>query len=102
MTSAALLTRPSGSPPPPTESAAFFSSLTEPLCCVVQLRTQPQGVIHQVILDPDKRHKSLIRLGEWPGDEILGWQHMHNIVIHAVLGRVERVSEREVKVTPLA
>lgn len=74
-----------------------YGSLTYPICAVVQLATQPPGVIHQVILDPAKtkavageiagRTPFLIRLGEWPGDEARGWQYVENIAVLAVLGR---------------
>jgi len=78
-----------------------LGGLTEPVCCVVQLATQPVGVVHQVVLDPGKvkavvgaevggKTPFLIRLGEWPGDEARGWQWMENIVTLVVLGRATR------------
>ena len=81
-------------------SAAESFSPTEPTLCVVQLKHQPQGVVHQVVIDPAKIRDGLIRLGEWPGDEANGWQMMDNIVVLLVLGRAELV-EGKTRVTPL-
>ena len=66
---------------------------------VVQLRHQPAGVLHAVILRPDKvkqtmrqcsmghAHKSaVIVFGESPGDQAAGWQYPENVYIVAVLG----------------
>ena len=97
MTSAAPLRSLSSSP----QNAAEDFSPTEPTLCVVQLRHQAPGVIHQVVLDPQKMRDGLIRLGEWPGDEAHGWQHMENVCVLTVLGRVEKVSATEITVTPL-
>lgn len=87
-----------------------MGSLTEPVCCVVQLVHQQPGVIHQVVLDPAKtkavageiagRTPFLIRIGEWPGDEANGWQYMDNVLVLAVLGRATR-EENSVTVTPI-
>ena len=57
--------------------------------------------MHQVVLDPAKMRDNLIRIGDWPGDEATGWQYIGNIFIVIILGIAERVSEREVKVTPI-
>ncbi|MDZ4346075.1 MAG: hypothetical protein U1E51_26990 [Candidatus Binatia bacterium] len=54
--------------------------------CIVQLRTQTPGVIHQVTLRPDKIHDGFIRLGETPNDEAAGWQYPANVMILSVLG----------------
>ena len=88
-------------PSSPGVAAEDFSP-TEPTCCVVQLRHHHPGVIHQVVLDPAKMKDGLIRLGEWPGDEAHGWQHMGNVVVLTILGRAEKVSATEIRVTPLA
>lgn len=56
------------------------------ILAVVQLANQPKGVIHQVILSPEKVRNGIIRLGEFPGDEIHGWQHLGNVEIVEVLG----------------
>jgi len=87
-----------------------MGSLTEPVCCVVQLAHQAPGVVHQVVLDPSKtkavadelagRAPFLIRLGDWPGDEARGWQYMDNIAVLVVLGRAELIDEKTVRVTP--
>lgn len=70
-----------------------IADLDRAYVAVVQLGTQPQSVIHQVTLRPDKVHRGVmpvIRLGETAGDEILGWQHPENICIVAVLGHAVR------------
>ena len=103
MTNAAALLRPHSPTPPPEaqgDAAATFSP-TEPTCCVVQLRHQAPGVIHQVVLDPAKMKDGLIRLGEWPGDEAHGWQHLENVTVLTILGTATRVSATEMQVTPL-
>ena len=102
MTNTAALLRPHSPTPPPEaqgDAAATFSP-TEPTCCVVQLRHQQPGVIHQVVLDPAKMKNGLIRIGEWPGDEAHGWQHMENVTVLVVLGRAENV-QGTVRLTPL-
>lgn len=58
----------------------------KPILAVVQLATQPKGVIHQVVLRPGKVKGGLIRLGETPGDEANGWQHLGAIEIVEILG----------------
>ena len=80
--------------------AAESFSPTEPTLCVVQIKHQAAGVIHQVVIDPAKIKDGLIRLGEWPGDEAFGWQMMGNITVLLVLGRAELV-EGKTQVTPL-
>lgn len=96
--SAAALAVPVSSP---SDSAAAFS-LTEPVCCVVQLRHQPDGVIHQVTLDPAKIKDGLIRIGEWPGDEARGWQLTGNVTVLCVLGRATRSEDgRTLTVVPI-
>ena len=99
MSSAApLRLQPSSSP----QDAAESFSLTEPVCCVVQLSHQQPGVIHQVTLDPAKIHGELIRLGEWPGDQAHGWQVIGNVAVLAVLGRATRSEDgRTLTVTPI-
>ena len=81
-----------------------LGSFSEPICAVIHLSHQPHGVVHQVVLDPDKIKATddavLIRLGEWPGDEARGWQLTDNIAVLAVLGRAAQ-KENVVTVTPL-
>lgn len=73
--------------------------IDRPYYCVVQLRHQQPGVLHTVILRPDKikqtmrmcsmghSHKSaIIVLGESPGDQAAGWQYPENVYVVAVLG----------------
>lgn len=77
-----------------------LDEIDQPYFCVVQLRHQPPGVLHSVILRPDKitqtmrqcslghPHKSaVIVLGESPGDQAAGWQYPENIHVVAVLGK---------------
>lgn len=100
MTSTTPLRRVSSSPPPGGVAESF--SLTEPICCVVQLTHQKPGVVHQVTLDPEKVKDGLIRLGEWPGDEANGWQMITNVRILVVLGRAIRSEDsRTLTVTPI-
>ena len=85
-----------------TSDSAVAFSLTEPICCVVQLSHQALGVIHQVVLDPAKIKDSLIRLGDWPGDQAHGWQVIGNVAVLAVLGRATRSEDgRTLTVTPI-
>jgi len=58
----------------------------KPIVAVVSLLTQPPGVLHQVILRPDKVKGDLIRLGETPGDEANGWMRLGDITVVCVLG----------------
>ena len=81
--------------------AAESFSLDEPTCCVVQLKTQPPGVVHQVVLDPAKEKGAIIRLGEWPGDEAFGWQIIENVVVLVKLGSAALV-DGKTQVSPLA
>ena len=98
MSSATPLRALSSSP----QGAAESFSLTEPICCVVQLAHQPHGVVHQVTLDPDKVRGDLIRLGEWVGDEARGWQVTGNVTVLAVLGRSTLSADgRTLTVTPI-
>ena len=73
--------------------------IDQPYFCVIQLRTQTPGVLHSVILRPDKIKKTLrqcsmghfhegdvIVLGESAGDQAAGWQYPENIYVVAVLG----------------
>ena len=69
--------------------------------CIIQLLTQPRGVIHQVMLRPDKIKNDLIRLGETPGDEAAGWQYPQNIVILAILGTGKEEHDKTWTVEPL-
>lgn len=85
---------------PSSPSAAESFSPSQPTLCVVQIKHQAAGVIHQVVIDPTKIRDGLIRLGDWPGDEANGWQHTENIVVLLVLGTVERTKEG-MQVTPL-
>ena len=76
-----------------------LAELDKPYFCVVQLRHQQPGVLHSVILRPDKvKHtlrqcsmghyhdSEIIVLGESLGDQAAGWQYPENIYVVAVLG----------------
>lgn len=102
MTTAAALLSPRTFPPSSEaqgDAAATFS-LTEPMCVVAQIGTQARGVIHQIVLDPAKIKDGLIRLGDWPGDEYVGWQVTGNVTVLVVLGRAENV-QGTTRVTPI-
>ena len=64
---------------------------TQAIVAVVQMRTQPPGVIHQVTIRPDKvkqtDHGPIIRLGETPADELNGWVSLEAIDVVCVLGK---------------
>lgn len=76
-----------------------LDNLDQAYFVVVQLRHQSPGVLHSVILRPDKvkptmrpcsmghTHKSaVIVMGESPGDQAAGWQYPENVYVVAVLG----------------
>ena len=70
-----------------------IEQLDRPYYVVVQLATQANGVMHAVILRPDKVRRKreeggadLIVLGESPGDQANGWQLPQNVYVVAVLG----------------
>lgn len=80
-----------------------LDELDVPYVAVIQLRHQPQGVMHQVVLRPDKvkqtmrqcslghHHKSaIIVLGESGGDQAAGWQYPENVHVVSVLGTAHR------------
>ena len=70
-----------------------LDELKEAFVAVIQLKTQAPGVLHQVTLRPDKVYDGMIRVGDTPGDEAVGWQYPENIQIVRVLGRaVENVA----------
>jgi hypothetical protein len=86
-----------------------LSDLDQPYVCVVQLITQPPGVLQQVTIRPDKTKDGLIRLGETMADEANCWIYPQNINIIVILGAgEERENQDEIKphlrvwdVTPL-
>lgn len=85
-----------------------LADLDKAYLVIVQLKTQPPGVIHQVTLRPDKvktdyqpcpcghgkLQRSVIRFGETPGDEAAGWQSPHNVEIISVLGVAVEVGDK--------
>ena len=73
--------------------------LDKPYFCVIQLRHQQPGVLHAVVLRPDKikqtmrqcsmghsHEAAIIVLGETLGDQAAGWQYPENVYVVAVLG----------------
>ena len=77
-----------------------IAELDKSYFCVVQLRHQQPGVLHAVVLRPDKvkqterqcsmghlHESTVIVLGETPGDQATGWQYPENIYVVAVLGK---------------
>ena len=82
-----------------------IGNLSEPLCCVVHLSHQHPDVVHQVVLDPAKVKQgedcTLIRLGDWPGDEARGWQVIGSFSVLAILGRASVDEKNIVTVTPI-
>ena len=91
-----------------------LNELDQDYYVVAQLRTQPAGVIHAMTLMPSKvkqimrecpscgtNHKTgIIRLGDTPGDEAVGWQLPQNIHVLAVLGKAE-MKDGKLVVSPL-
>lgn len=77
--------------------------LVEPVCAVIHLAHQHPAVLHMVVLDPGKiKNGSLIRLGDFPGDEAVGWQYLESIEVLQVLGRATYDAEkRQVTVAPI-
>ena len=53
---------------------------------IVHLPSQQPSVIHQVVLDPAKVRGDLIRLGDYPGDEAVGWQRIETIELLDTIG----------------
>ena len=77
------------------------------ICAVVHVGTQQPGVLHQVVIDPEKlkgvKGAQIIRLGDYPGDEYCGWQRLDNIDVVEVLGVATYDKEKKcVTVTPRA
>ena len=63
-----------------------LKDLKEPTVVILQSKTQPDGVVHQVTLDPAKVRGPFVRLGDTKGDELNGWVFPANLYIHVVLG----------------
>lgn len=63
-----------------------IENLDKPYVCIVQNSNQPRGVIHQVTLRPDKVFRGLIRVGDTPGDELVGWNFPEKLYVLAVIG----------------
>lgn len=84
-----------------------LEELDQPYYAVIQLRHQQQGVLHSVVLRPDKvknikregeyglgelrrvgwYDSAIICLGDTPGDQAAGWQYPENIYVVAILGK---------------
>lgn len=68
-----------------------LDQLKAPTCAIVQLKTQMPGVVHQVVLRPDKISRAgFIRLGDTPGDEASCWVHADNLLVMELLGEAIR------------
>ena len=76
-----------------------IAEIDKPYFCIIQLRHQQPGVLHAVIIRPDKvktterqcsmghfHESAVIVLGETPGDQAAGWQYPENIYVVSVLG----------------
>lgn len=84
-----------------------IEQLDQPYYAIIQLKHQLLGVLHAVILRPDKvkkikreysvglaelrhiewRDDAIILLGDSAGDQATGWQHPENIYVVAILGK---------------
>ena len=73
-----------------TDAVLDLKELDQPYTVIVQHFTQALGVIHQVTLRPDKVKEGLIRLGETPGDELMGWNYPENLTVLVVLGTAQK------------
>ena len=60
---------------------------TQAIVAVIHTRMQPPGVLQQVTIRPDKVKGEILRLGETPADEYIGWVRLEDIEIVAVLGK---------------
>lgn len=78
-----------------------IAELDQAYVAIVQHFTQPQGVIHQVTLRPDKVRGNLIRLGETQGDELVGWNYPANVMVLEILGTAREVKPGEWECVPL-
>ena len=73
----------------------------EMVCVVAHVASQAPAVFHQFVIDPGKVKGELIRLGDYPGDEYVGWQRLQNIDIIEVLGVATYDQEKKkITVTP--
>jgi hypothetical protein len=64
---------------------------TQPIVAVIHTRMQPPGVLQQVTIRPDKLKGNIIRFGETPADEYMGWVRLEDIEVVAVLGKAQEV-----------
>ena len=76
---------------------------TEMICAVIHASTQAPSVLHQVVIDPEKVKGNIIRLGDYPGDEYVGWLNLQHIDVIEVLGvATYDAAAKKVTVTPNA
>ena len=73
---------------------------TQPIVAVIHTRMQPPGVLQQVTIRPDKLKGQIIRFGETPQDEYMGWVRLEDIEIVATLGRAEQQPDKSWKCIP--
>jgi hypothetical protein len=60
---------------------------TQPIVAVIHTKMQPSGVLQQVTIRPDKVKGNILRLGETPQDEYMGWVRLEDVEIVQTLGR---------------
>lgn len=64
---------------------------TQAIVAVIHTRMQPLGVLQQVTIRPDKVKGQIIRFGETPSDEYMGWVSLEDIEVIAVLGKAVEI-----------
>jgi hypothetical protein len=64
---------------------------TQAIVAVIHTKMQPPGVLQQVTIRPDKVKGNILRLGETPADEYMGWVRLEDVEIVQVLGKAVEV-----------
>ncbi len=77
-----------------------MDSPTQPIVAVIHTRMQPPGVLQQVTIRPDKVKGEIIRLGETPADEYMGWVRLEDVEIVQVLGKAVEQPDKTWKCIP--
>jgi hypothetical protein len=73
---------------------------TQAIVAVIHTRMQPPGVLQQVTIRPDKVKGNILRLGETPADEYMGWVRLEDVEIVQVLGKAEQQPDKTWKCVP--
>jgi hypothetical protein len=81
------------------EGQLHIERLDRDYLCIVHVAGQMPGVLHQVAIRRDKVNGELIRLGETPNDEFIGWRFAADVQIIAILGELV-IEGVNVKVVP--